>query len=529
MHSFSGRVDRRRFVVGLSTLAGLAFVSQFPGAVTAAEPKFSANPFTLGIASGDPLPDGVVLWTRLAPDQFNGGGMPPNPFPVQWEVASDSNMQHVVQRGTVLALPELAHSVHVEVVGLEPDRWYWYRFKAGPESSPIGRTRTAPALGTPHGQFRFAFASCQNWQNGFYSAYRNLAHDDLDLVIHLGDYIYEGSIPESGGTRGLALPAHVRPEPTTLEQYRHRYAVYKSDPDLQAAHANFPWIVTWDDHEVENNYADDIPQDGSSSEVFLIRRAAAYQAYYEHQPLRRSAMPTNADLLLYRRFTVGDLMEINVLDTRQYRSNQAECNDEERVNGYCPGALDPSQTMLGAEQKRWLMDGLAHSPARWNILAQQVIFAETERLKESGQRDISGSGDQWDGYAVERQELLGFFGQRRVSNPIVLTGDVHRNYVFDLKETWDDPTSATLGTEFVGTSISSGGDAPTNTVRYGGTPENPHEKFFNDNRGYVRCIVTRDRWQADYRIVETVRDRNASISTLASFVVQNGRPGAERA
>lgn len=512
------RVRRRQVLIGAGALTGLAIANQFSQKVVA-QPKFSDYPFKLGVASGDPLPDSVVLWTRLAPDLLNGGGMPGANVPVQWQIADDENMRRIVSSGTVMATRELGHSVHVEAQGLRPATWYWYQFRVGNEVSPIGRTRTAPNPRDRVNRFRFAFASCQNWQQGYFTPYKYMAQEDLDLVVHLGDYIYEG------GVSATAVRPHNGDEPYTLEEYRNRYALYKSDPNLQATHAAFPWIVTWDDHEVDNNYADEVPQDPDlqSTEDFLRRRAAAYQAYYEHMPLRQFSIPRGPDMQLYRRLTFGDLAEFNVLDTRQYRSDQA-CGDGQDVG--CAEALDPSRTITGAEQERWLFDGLARSQARWNILAQQVFMAQRDFEPEA---EVRLSMDAWDGYAASRDRLFDFIQKRQPSNPIVLTGDVHANWVADLKADFSNPNSATLGTEFIGTSITSGGNgSDTNANTESILTENPHIKFFNNQRGYVRCELTPARWQSDYRVVTAVTTPEAPITTRASFVVENGKPGAQR-
>jgi alkaline phosphatase D len=514
----SSRVRRRQVLIGTGALTGFALATQLPQRVVA-QPRFSDYPFKLGVASGEPYPDSVVLWTRLAPDPLNGGGISAAKVPVQWQIATDENMRQIVYKGTEMATPEFGYSIHVEVGGLQPARWYWYQFKVGNEYSPIGRTRTAPAPRDRVNRLRFAFASCQNWQQGYYTAYQYMAQDDLDLVVHLGDYIYEG------GVAANPVRPHNGPEIYTLEDYRNRYALYKSDPNLQAAHAAFPWLVTWDDHEVDNNYADEVPQDPElqSTEDFLRRRAIAYQVYYEHMPLRRFSIPRGPDMQLYRRLTFGDLAEFNVLDTRQYRSDQA-CGDGQDVG--CTEALDPSRTITGAEQERWLFDGLARSQARWNILAQQVFMAQRDFDPEA---DVRLSMDAWDGYAASRDRLFDFIQKRQPSNPIVLTGDVHSNWVADLKADFNNPSSATLGTEFVGTSISSGGDgSDTNANTAGILAENPHIKFFNGQRGYVRCELTPERWQSDYRVVPFVTTPDAPISTRASFVVENGRPGVQQ-
>ncbi len=513
----SSQSNRRRFLLGAGTLTGLAIAGQSWQKVVAL-PKFSGYPFSLGVASGDPLPNSVVLWTRLAPNPLNGGGMTRQNVRVRWQIAADENMRQVVRVGTTIATPELAHSVHVDVRGLQPDKWYWYQFKVGNELSPIGRTRTAPARRDRIASFRFAFANCQDWQNGYYPAYRHLAEEDVDLVVHLGDYIYEYG-PQTGGPR-----QHNSPEIVTLADYRNRHALYKTDLNLQAAHAAFPWIVTWDDHEVENNYAGLIPEDNQSQQEFLRRRANAYQAYYEHMPLRRSSLPQGPNLQLYRRFTFGDLAQFNVLDTRQYRTDQP-CNDG--LKPRCTEALDPAATMTGTEQEQWLLRGLDKSPARWNVIAQQTMMAEYD-FDARPSAEVFNM-DQWDGYVAARARLLTFLNQRRPSNPIVLTGDIHSSWVHDLKLDFSNPASPTVGTEFVGTSITSDFPAQFIAPVRAALPDNPHTKFFDGAfRGYVRCNLTRDRWQSDYRVVSTILDPNASISTSASFVVENGQPGAQR-
>ncbi|MCG8349092.1 MAG: alkaline phosphatase [Chloroflexales bacterium] len=518
-------LTRRRFLTTASALAGLALVSELPASLANAAPTFSAYPFTLGVASGDPLPTRVVIWTRLAPDPINGGGMPPQRVAVRWRVATDEQMSHVVRRGTAVASPDLAHSVHVDVQGLEPDRWYWYQFSAGSELSPIGRTRTAPVAGFAKDRFRFAFASCQDWQNGFYPAYRGMAEEDLDLVVFLGDYIYEYE-PREG-----ALRQHNGPEIETLEQYRNRYALYRTDRNLQAAHAAFPWAVTWDDHEVDNNYADAISEEEHVDPArFLERRANAYQAYYEHMPLRRASLPVGPDMQLFRRLTFGDLVEFSVLDTRQYRSDQP-CADG--LKPRCAAALSEDQTMAGPPQERWLLGGLAVSRARWNVIAQQTMLAQYDFLAGPGQEGAPSqffNMDQWDGYVAARNRLLGFLLHRQPANPVVITGDIHSSWVHDLKADFDDPASATLGAEFVGASISS--DFPMEFIPLvqAARADNPHTKFFDGAfRGYVRCELTPEQWRSDYRFVASIQSEDVPVLTLASFVVEDGKLGAERA
>jgi alkaline phosphatase D len=514
-------LTRRSFLAGSASFAVAALLAnRVRGAVTAA-PKFTAYPFSLGVASGDPAPDGMVLWTRLAPQpRMVGGGMPVEPVAVDWQVAEDEGMTRVVQHGTASAVPAWAHSVHVEVEGLQPDRWYWYRFKAGGEISPVGRTRTMPAAGAAVERLRFAFASCQKYEIGHYTAYEHMAREDLDLVVHLGDYIYEK------GDDKKAIRPHGTPEILTLDDYRARYAVYKSDPALQAAHAMAPWIVTWDDHEVSNNYAAAVPEypGRMSTPEFLRRRAAGYQAYYEHMPLRRSALPSGPDMLLYRRLDFGQLATFNVLDTRQYRTDQPQDDD---VKPPAPVLLDPAGTLMGDRQRNWLFAGLAGSAATWNILAQQIMMA---RVDFRPGPEMAVSMDKWSGCEFERRRLLRQFRDRRVANPVVLTGDIHCNWANELMADFDRPDSPPVGVEFVGTSISSGGDGAEKRKDSDELlAENPFVKFFNDERGYVRCEVTPQAWRSDYRTVPYVTRPGAPLGTRASFVVESGRSQLLRA
>ena len=510
-------LTRRAFIARLMAAAA---ASQL-GACASAQPlRFAKDPFTLGVASGDPLPDGVVLWTRLAPDPLHGGGMAAAQVDVAWEIARDEAMKDVARSGTVTASPELAHSVHVEVTGLEPDRPYWYRFRAGDAESPTGRTRTAPAAGAPAQRMRFAFASCQNYAHGYYTAHANLAREDLDAVFFLGDYIYEGN-PRGDIVRGYERTGWG----FTLADYRDRYAQYKSDRDLQAAHAAFPWILTWDDHEVENNYAGGFEKD-DLHKAALLERAAAYQAYYEHQPLR-VPRPQGPDLRLYRSLSFGDLVTFFVLDTRQYRSPEVPlCREEDEVpSGYCPASLDPKRTMLGAEQRGWLLGGLASSRAQWNVVAQSVRFAQQDSNPDPAKHTFDGV-DNWMGYVADRQAVLEQLARTR--NPVVLSGDSHVNFVYDLKRDFSDSRSPVIGAELLGTSISSEGDPSPASTQFDPSTKNPQLRFFDNHRGYVRCSIERSRLTADFRAVATVRQPTAPVRTTATFAIDDGRPGAHR-
>lgn len=517
--ALSSRSSRREFVAqSFRTAVGVIALGALPARRDDPAWRARAYPFTLGVASGDPASDGVVLWTRLAPDPVRGGGMPQRPVPVRWELAADDGFRRVVRRGDALALPQLAHAVHVELGGLAPAREYFYRFSAGGDVSPVGRALTAPALGAPHAAMRFAIASCQHYEQGYFTAYRHLAADNPDFIVHLGDYIYEYGIALNNPS---PIRRHEGDEIVTLEQYRNRYALYKSDGDLQAAHAAAPFIAVWDDHEVENNYADAVSENNDPPERFLARRAAAYQAYYEHLPLRRASLPEGASMRLYRRVPVGGLATFNVLDSRQYRSDQP-CGDGRKPR--CAEALNESRTMLGAEQERWLLDGLAASTTRWNFLANQTVMGDNA-YRRPDEPELTYPLDTWNGYIAQRQRILDFLERRTPSNPVVLTGDIHVNLALELRARWEDPHAPNVGVEFVGTSISSGGDGqqltgPGRII----LANNAHMKFFDGRRGYVRFTVSPDRLVADYRVVPVVTRPDGNVETAASFVVENGRP-----
>jgi alkaline phosphatase D len=496
-------------------VAAVVALGSIPAFGDEQEPRFRSSPFSLGVASGDPSPDGMVLWTRLDAQALEQAGASHRPVTVRWEVAEDDGFRRIVRKGAQRALTELGHSIHAEVDRLRPGRHYWYRFIAGGEVSATGRTRTAPPAGEPLDRLRFAFVSCQNYEQGYFTAYRRIAEEDLDLVVHLGDYIYELGVGRA------QVRQHEGPQPITLDQYRSRYILYKSDGDLQAAHASFPFIVTPDDHDVSNDYANDIPENDMPREQFLLRRAAAYQAYYEFLPLRRSAMPVGPAMQIFRRVPFGRLAEFHVLDTRQFRSDQP-CGGGRKP--LCAAASSAEQDIMGPVQEKWLMTGLRASAARWNVLANQVMMAQVVQINDDAR---VFSMDKWDGYVQSRTRLMRFLAEAQPSNPIVLTGDIHTNWVADLKLDFDDPASAIVGTEFVGTSVTSNGDGfDMNAFGERALAENPHVKFYNGRRGYVRCTLTPSSWISDYRTLPYVSRPDAPVETRASFVVENGRPGA---
>ena len=515
--------DRRRL---LRIAAATAAASWLPRSAFS-QSRLSDDPFTAGVASGSPTDAAIVLWTRLL-----GARLPSGAVTVRWELADDENFQRIVQAGQAQAVPELAHSVHVEVQGLPPDRWFFYRFHAGGWTSAVGRTRTLPAPDAVAQRLRLAYASCQRWEHGWFSAWRHLRADQPDLVVFLGDYIYE----YPGAARA------VRPVDggwvTTLDGYRGRYAQYKSDPDLQAMHQACPWLFTWDDHEVQNDYAGE--QEGNGGPAvpdFLRRRAAAYQAWYEHMPVPASvltrALQGLADgrgLRIYGERRFGRLAHLLLLDNRQYRSPQA-CTrggafGSSTVNPLdCAALADPARTMFGAEQEQWLAARLRKGGATWSVLGQSTLF---------GPRDlVPGPGtllwnDGWDGYPAARRRLVETLQGTGAANPVLLGGDVHESWVGHVKADYDRPASANVGVEFCGTSITSRTSEPEHLRNR--MADNPHFVYAEaQHRGYGLADFTPGRLEVALRMVDDVARQDSGVTTDARFVVEAGRSLLQRA
>jgi len=490
----------------------------------------SAYPFSLGVASGSPLPDSVVLWTRILADPLNAASTAPVAMNVRWEVAHDQAFTRIAAKGTATAQPALAHSVHVDVTGLEPARWYWYRFMLGDAVSPVGRTRTAPAPDAMPELLKLAVASCQHWEFGSYGAHRHIAAAAPDLVAFLGDYIYEW------GPYSLRHPERAQrvDESYSLAQYRARYAQYKSDPDLQAAHMAAPWIVTWDDHEVANDYARD--RDELLTADFAARRAAAYQAFYEHMPVRLSVPRPNAfgEMRIYERYDWGRLARLHVLDDRQYRATHA-CAPKGRggsssITRLCRELRDPGRSMLGVAQEAWLREGFKSSKARWNIVAQQTPMAQSSQLPVLTPDDGRFWNDGWDGYPAARERLFEALSASRAANPLVLSGDVHTFYATDLQRDFNRPSSPhnpVIATEFCGTSVTSSSRPQARTLQY--LDMNPHVKYGrSDKRGFMLMEVRPSNTTTIFVGLDNVRDASTGASTLATFAVEDGKPGARR-
>jgi alkaline phosphatase D len=502
-------MQRRSFVAGLGSSLWLPSLAR-------AEAPLAADPFALGVASGRPMADQVVLWTRLmAADRIERLGPV---YSVGWAIAEDERMQKIVRSGEATAEAAWAHSVHVDVAGLKPDRPYWYRFTVNGKASPVGRTRTAPDPAARISRASFAFASCQQYEQGYYAALRHMAAEDLNAVLFLGDYIYEVSwgrdlVRRQDGGRC-----------TSLDDYRNRYALYKSDRDLQAAHAAHPWILTWDDHEVADDYTADISPSDPDPERFLQQRAAAYQAYWEHMPLSNSMRSSGPSLRLYDRYRFGDLAELFTLDDRQYRAHhacRATLNPRGKPLENCAERLDPGRTMLGPDQEKWFADGMAKASARWNLIAQQTLMAELDR--GPGERHVYWA-DGWDGYPVARQRLLERVAASPVKDTLVLGGDVHSFWATDLKTDFADPKARTVATEFVGGSITSQG--PPNDRVQGLLAKNPQIRFAQSGvNGYGVVVLDARQALVSFRTLGDVRDPRSGISTAKRFAVEAGKPG----
>ncbi|MEZ5909658.1 MAG: alkaline phosphatase D family protein [Hyphomicrobiaceae bacterium] len=515
-------LTRRQIVQGLGVGLGVTLANLALSHRLLAGPRLIANPFTLGVASGDPAADGFVIWTRLAPKPLEPeGGMAREAVEVKWTVAADEAMRRPIRSGIAVARPQASHTVHVEVGGLEPGREYFYRFEVAGHQSTQGRARTFPVAGR-EGQVRFGSAGCQRYEDGLFTAWRRIAEDRLDFIVHYGDYIYEYKAISEKAKASRKRPV-IRDMPgmpgkcLTLEDFRNRYAIYKLDPDLQAAHAASTFISSFDDHEVENDWAGFVSRKRDVTRAdFARRREAAFRAWYEHMPLRAPQTPRGPDILAYRRLRIGQLVQLDILDTRQHRSPQP-CGGGWKA---CPEAKAAHRTMLGAEQEKWLYSGFRESQAQWSVLAQQVPLSRLDR--DPDPNTLETQMDKWDGAEAARRRLCEAAEAAKLRNLVVLAGDVHHNRALEIRRDFDDPASANIGVEFVATSISSAGngtDRPKRTDTL--LTANPHLKFFNSQRGYVRHVVDRKHWQADYMVLDKVSEAGGKLSRRASFVVEH--------
>ncbi|WP_162455620.1 alkaline phosphatase D family protein [Pseudoxanthomonas kalamensis] len=480
---------------------------------------FPDYPFKLGVASGTPSADGFVLWTRLCPDPLHDGGMGVMQVPLRWEVATDEHFGNVVRSGRWYAMAGLAHSAHVPVTGLAPDRWYWYRFIAGNEVSPVGRTRTLPAAGAEVDRLRFALASCQHFEMGYFSSYRHMLRDDPDMVCFVGDYIYEYNASDR------RVRVHAHPEPYSLQEYRARYAQYKLDPDLQAMHQAVPWMLTIDDHEVMNDWGGERGEDYDPN--FPERRANALQAYFEHQPLPMGALLPDRRLQLYRGFQIGRLARFHVLDDRQYRDPMV-CprpgmagSRFDVTDATCAQRLDPKRSILGHTQETWLDKQFAASKERWNVIMQQSLVSPLPTPSDEGSEFFT---DAWDGYPKARDRMVSGLQHHRVRNPLIIGGDYHCTIACDVKADYARPESAIIGTEFVGTSLTS--PSMSQAVLDAKIAANPHAHYGDSTRrGYLMFDMRPSGVEVEVRNPESVTVHDSACATTRKFRVEDGRPG----
>lgn len=513
-------IDRRQMLGGLGALIAAPLAAQ------PAPPRLVGDPFTLGVAAGDPDPRGFVIWTRLAPRPTEPlQGLDPLPYRVTYEVADDEGFQRVVASGEALARPELGHSVHVTLDGLQPGRPYHYRFRTGDAVSPVGRARTLPVAGADVARVRFAVAGCQDYQSGLYTAYADIAAADVDALFHYGDYMYEsGPIASrmnfNSGNAEASVRLHDAAVTFSLDDYRRRYSLIRRDRDLQAAHASTAFLMSFDDHEVVNNWVGDLHGD-VPPDLFRLRRAAAMQAWYEYMPVRADAIPSNGFSGPWRQYRFGRLLDARLLNTRNFRTDQP-CGD--KFGTLCPEIARPDAEVIGRAQEAWLVKGLKASPARWNALLQQIMMMDLDRAR-SETRGINP--DTWAGYQVPRDRLLR--GLSGVPNLVVLTGDEHQHFAGEVRLTGEAPEAPARAIEFVTTSISSGSDGPGERKEHAEVlRRNPGLKYVRDERGYTMMTVTPDGWQAEMKVVDTVRRPGGKTSVAAAWRVPTGTARLEK-
>jgi alkaline phosphatase D len=483
----------------------------------ASDYRFSTSPFTLGIASGDVTDRSAVLWTRLAPEPLKGdGGVESHSIPVQWELALDPEMSRVVRRGEALATPTFAHSVHVELEGLEPGCEYWYRFSVSSHSSRTGRTNTLPDRNSHPDSVRFITASCQNWTHGYFVAYEHMIQDKPDFIIHLGDYFYDTSF-------GVADFRHHETEkaPVTVDEFRCRHARYKTDKHLQDAHAQIPFFTTIDNHDAIEDM---------DPEKFA-QRAAAYQAWYEHMPVRGYEAAGDNYFDLQRTISLGDLIQISLLDGRQFRDRKEICSNDYPDFGFgnyrerCTAVFDEDRSMLGEEQERWLSENLMQNSSTWNVIASPGPFLPFRYHHDGKELSYIGA---WDIYPANRERVAKAIKTAEVGHPLILSGDVHSFWAVDGSLTKDVSERVPV-VEFVASSISANWPEELAKPVTDNLPHNPQVQFYDpDKRGYLLHEVNHKEWKTTARAMQDVRDETSPALNLASFLVSKGKPGVKR-
>ena len=520
------RRDWHRMALALALSPWLAPATQaqtLSSASGAAQgPRWQVDPFSLGVASGQPQPDSVVLWTRLHMAEADAP-LKAQAINVVCEVFADAALRQPVRQWRVQTDAARAHSVHVVATGLQPGRPYWYRFVCGSASSPVGRARTSPGVNDAVDRLRIALASCQHYEQGYFAAHREMAQRDLDLVLFVGDYIYESSNPQ------YMLRQHLGGVPKSLDEYRDRHAQYKSDADLRACHAAHTWLMTWDDHEVVNDYANDLDRNFTDPQVFLRRRAAAYQAYFEHMPVRLgpdAAKPSQ--MRIHDRMAWGRLADLWTLDCRQYRDHHA-CPDPMRGGGRvvvgCDALADPSRSMLGTAQEQWFTEGLTRSTKRWKLVAQSTQMSSSGVNTPLGR---SAFTDGWDGYPQARARWLDTVAQAGLQNVVVLGGDVHMNVAAQLRVQPNDERSPVVASEIVTTSVTSRGLGEKLLAQIrDSNPDILHAR--SDERGYTLLDIKPEGMRAEFMTTPNPAQAQGVFKAQAQWLVRAGVAGLQKA
>jgi alkaline phosphatase D len=544
-------VARRAVIAGAGAAATLAATAT---RASAAPTDRSRHPvFAHGVASGDPLPDAVLIWTRVTPTEASRPGSGTGPIVgVHWEVATDRRFRHVVRRGTFTTGPHRDHTVKVDVTGLRPATWYHYRFHLDGATSRVGRTRTAPAHHATPDHLRFGVVSCANWQAGWFTAYRGLVRrDDLHAIVHLGDYLYEYGPGQYGyGQSERDIRSHQpRHEIVSLADYRQRHAQYKTDADLQDLHAKYPWIVTWDDHEVANDqYRNGAENHDASEGAYRSRRARAHRAYDEWMPARLSGTAALRDGdRLFRRLRFGTLAELSMLDLRSHRDRQVVTPLPTPVPAPVPEVSDPDRTITGRQQMAFLKDSLSRDRPQWRIIGNPVMIAPVDfgalpHDLVDPVNDVTGllprdglpyNVDQWDGYTDDRREVFAHIRDHQVTDALFITGDIHSGWAAELPyDASTYPVGDSAGVEFVCSSVTSnnlkditGSPARTTSVAVeeGIKANNRHIKYLDfDSHGFSVLDITAERAQMDWFVIGDRADRDTPITWSVSYATRAG-------
>ncbi len=464
--------------------------------------------FPFSISSGDPTHNSVIIWSKLGRDKSDFKNISKKFIPVEWFLYID-NGETVFKQGIHYSDPQLGHSIHVDVEDLESNKYYWYRFKVGNQLSPLGRTKTLPSNKMDIKNFKFNVVSCQHWENGYFNAYDGMVDEEISFILHLGDYIYENN---RNGVRTHGTNKKLK----TLDDYRERHALYKTDKSLQKAHENFPFIMTLDNH--------DALYFNNPDPIELSIRKAAYQAWYEFQPARYA--PKDSSMIIRRSIDIGSLAQINLLDTRQFKDSEEVCASESDSNfafgvfqKYCPSVEEYNRYMIGLEQEYWLIDKMINSGRKWNIIASSIMMTQ---FKMEHNQELYQYLQSWSGYPAERERILNAIEINKISNPICLSGDIHSSLVSYVQKL---DTDKTIMPEFVGTSISSLWPEQLAIPMIESLDKNEHVKYFEHmKRGYMHCNLSKDFFNVEMKYIDQIETYGGKVVEKVLFQVKDGSP-----